>query len=47
MVSAGQLGLVRSVGLGLGLIRSFGLGLLVRVSVSISGSGEKPGLLPQ
>jgi len=37
-----RLGLVGSVGLGLGLVTSLRLGL--RVSVSISGSGDKPGL---
>ena len=42
-----QLGLVGSVGLELGLVTSLGLGLRVRVSVSIRGGGDKPGLLPQ
>jgi len=42
-----QLGLVGSVGLGLGLVTSLRLGLKVRVSVSISSGGDKPGLLPQ
>jgi len=39
-----QLGLV---GLELGLVTSLGLGLRVRVSVSIRGGGDKPGLPPQ
>jgi len=42
-----RLGLVGSVGLGLGLVTSLGLGLRFRVSVSISGGGDKPGLPPQ
>ena len=42
-----RLELVGSVGLRLGLVTSLELGLRVRVSVSISSSGDKPGLLPQ
>jgi len=42
-----QLGLVGSVGLDLGLVMSLWLGIRVKVSVSISGGGDKPGLLPQ
>jgi len=41
----GQLGLVESVGLG--LVRSLRSGLRVMVSVSVSGSGDKPGLPPE
>jgi len=41
------LGLIGSAGLRLGLVTSLGLWLRVRVSVSISGGGDKTGLPPQ
>jgi len=41
------LGLVGLVGLGLSLVTSLGLWLTVRVSVSNSGGGDKPRLLPK
>ena len=42
-----QLGLVKSVQLGLGLVTCLWLGLRVMVSVGISSGGDRPCLLPQ